>query len=190
MNLADVFTFLFIILGFVIVYVGYWLMAGALFPKMVERSAAQLGRAPVKTTLLGAVLLVPLMMICLRSISGKLRFIGIGIALFLMLAALFGSAGLALRIGQGMPSPRDAQEPWRRMLRGGIVLALTFVLPFVGWVLVMPLAFLGGFGAFVVVLFQRRRDPQAQVLQSAPIAPSTAVAPRIPSEPPVLSTTP
>ena len=44
MNLADVFTFLFVILGFVIVFVSYWLMAAGLFPEFVERSAAHFGR--------------------------------------------------------------------------------------------------------------------------------------------------
>ena len=54
MNLADVFTFLFVILGFVIVFVSYWLMAAGLFPEFVERSAAQFGRMPVRLPLLGA----------------------------------------------------------------------------------------------------------------------------------------
>jgi hypothetical protein len=181
MNLADVFTFLFVILGFVIVYVAYWLMAVALFPRMVERSAAQLGRAPVKTTLLGAALFVPLMAICLR-LPGKLRIVGVGIALLLALAALFGSAGLALRIGQGMPSPLDERQPWRRVLRGGIVLSLAFVMPLVGWFVVMPFAYFSGFGAFCLMLFRREREAQLEA-QSAPVASGQA---GIASEPPVL----
>jgi len=181
MNLADVFSFLFVILGFVIVYIGYWLMAAALFPRIVERSAAQLGRAPIKTTLLGAVLFVPLVTICLR-LPGSARVIGVGIALLLTLAALFGSAGLALRIGQGMPSDLDERQPWRRVLRGGIVLSLTFVMPAVGWFVVMPLAYLSGFGAFVLMLF-RKTDPEVQ--PSPVVAGRAAVA----QEPPALSAT-
>jgi hypothetical protein len=170
MNLADVFTYLFVILGFLIAYVSYWLMAAALFPRMVERSAAQLGRAPVKTTLLGAALFVPLLAICLR-LPGRLRIAGVGVALLLALAALFGSSGLALRIGQGLPSARDERQPWRRVLRGGIVLSLTFVMPLLGWFVVMPFAYLSGFGAFVLMLFHRERNEQPQV-QCSPVAAS------------------
>ena len=183
MNLADVFTYVFLILGFLIAYVSYWLLAAALFPRMVERSAAQLGRAPVKTTLLGAALLVPLMTICLRGPNGKLKVIGIGLALFLMLAALFGSAGLALRVGQGMASARDDRQPWRRVLRGGIVLALTFVMPAVGWFIVMPFALLSGFGAFVLMLFHREPKIQPQVQHSPVAAGGADVAPEAPSLP-------
>ena len=49
MNLADVFTFLFVILGFLIVYVGYWLMAFGLFPRLTQRCAERISTAPVKT---------------------------------------------------------------------------------------------------------------------------------------------
>ena len=48
MNLADVFTFLFVILGFLIVYVGYWLMAFGLFPGMTQRCSERICAAPVK----------------------------------------------------------------------------------------------------------------------------------------------
>ena len=178
MNLADVFTFLFIILGFVIVYIGYWLMAAGLFPKAVEGYAAQIGRAPIATTLLGAATFIPLVLIFWKVFEGKLKVVGIGIVMLLALAALFGSAGLALRIGEGLPSPRDAQEPWRRVLRGGIVLALTFVMPFVGWLLVMPLAFLSGFGAMLIHFFRRESHPLNQMTMAAtPASPAAASGP-------------
>ncbi|HEX5176939.1 MAG TPA: hypothetical protein VFV83_07920, partial [Chthoniobacteraceae bacterium] len=133
MNLADVFTFLFIILGFVIVYISYWLLAAGLFPAFVGRCADTLGRAPVKSTLVGAVTLAPLVLVGFV-ISNKApntagKILGLAIVMFATLAALFGSTGVALRVGQGLKSARDESEPWRRVLRGGIVLALTFVLP-------------------------------------------------------------
>jgi hypothetical protein len=174
MNLADVFTFLFVILGFLIVYVGYWLMAFGLFPEHTARCAGQMSRAPVKTTLLGAVVAVPLItigfMISSKSPHAVGKFVGIGIVLLTLLVALFGAAGLALRIGQGLHSMRDEQEPWRRILRGGIVLALTFVLPFIGTFVLMPLAFLAGLGA--MILARPRREPllQPAVQPAAPVA--------------------
>jgi len=153
MNLADVFTFLFSILGTLIVLVGYWLLAFALAPQFVERAAARMSSAPVKTALLGAVTLVPLVVIGL-TVSGQapaaaVKVLGVGLALVGLLGALLGSSGFALLIGKGMLSPRDAAEPWRRVLRGGIVLGLTFVLPFVGTFIMLPAALLMGFGALV-----------------------------------------
>jgi hypothetical protein len=60
-------------------------------------------------------------------------------------------------------------------LRGGIVLGMSFALPFVGTFLVLPYTLIAGFGAFLVCL--RRPRP---VAEEAPVlsAPSvTAPAP-------------
>lgn len=164
MNLADVFTFLFVILGFLIVYVGYWLMAFGLFPAQTERCADRISQAPVKTTLVGAVTLVPLVtigfLIGSKAPNAMIKVLGIGLVLVALLVALFGAAGLALRIGQGLKSARDEAEPWRRVLRGGVVLGLTFVMPFLGTFVLMPFAFLAGFGA--MILARPRREPALQ----------------------------
>jgi hypothetical protein len=178
MNLADVFTVLFIVLGFLIVFVGYWLLSAGLFPHFVERCAERLGRAPVKTTLLGAVTFIPVFSIGLWISSvapnGGGKSAGLAIALFAALGALLGSAGIALRIGTGLKSARDEQEPWRRVLRGGIVLGLTFVMPFLGTFVVMPLAFLSGFGACVASLMGRPKAAPAAALVPPPIPVSAA----------------
>lgn len=154
MNLADVFTFLFVILGFIIVYVAYWLATAGLFPKLTERCAERLTQSPVKSALLGIVLwglaLVVGFAISAKAPSVPIKVVGIGLTIVSSLIALAGSSGLAWKIGAGMKSARDEAEPWRRVLRGGIVLALTFVLPFIGWFFVMPLTFAAGFGAFIL----------------------------------------
>jgi hypothetical protein len=171
MNLADVFTFLFVILGFLIVFVGYWLMAFGLFPRQTERCAAQISRAPVKTTLLGAITLVPLislgLLISSKAPNGGAKILGLGLALMALLVALLGAAGLALRIGQGLHSARDEAEPWRRVLRGGIVLGLTFVLPFLGTFVLMPFAFISGFGAMILARPRRALATEAATIPSA-----------------------
>lgn len=171
MNLADVFTFLFVILGFVIVFVSYWLMAAGLFPAFVERSAGHFGRAPIRMALLGLITLGPLILIggglSKAAPNAGLKVVGIAVILLGLLAALFGSAGLALRIGEGLKAARDEADPWRRVLRGGIVLGLTFVLPLIGTFVVMPYAFLAGFGAFLCSLWGRS---PAVVLAPLPVA--------------------
>ena len=174
MNLADVFTFLFVILGFIIVYVAYWLMAAGLFPTLVERCAERMGQ-PVKATLVGAFTFVPAVAlgfaISSKAPGAALKIFGIGIALLAALAALFGAAGLALRIGRGLKSERDEREPWRVVMRGGIVLGLTFVMPFLGTFVLMPFAFISGAGAFVLTCFgTRQRVPATELPPAIPSA--------------------
>lgn len=154
MNLADVFTVVFVILGLLAVFIGYWLMAVGLFPRRVERCAEAIGAAPVKCALVGFACLVPLFFVGIfvgkvaQSAPGKLGSFLIIVSSVLL--ALFGTAGLALRIGQGLPAARDAHEPWRRVFRGGVVLAIAY-----GTIVLLPVTLLAGFGAFVLSVSQR-----------------------------------
>jgi hypothetical protein len=60
-----------------------------------------------------------------------------------------------------LPAARDASEPWRPVLRGGVVLSTCFVLPGIGWFVVLPYALITGFGAVVVT---RRAHETADAL--------------------------
>lgn len=165
MNLADVFTVVLVILGLLTVFVGLWLAAAALFPRVIDRCAHRIGTTPIKCALTGIVCLVPLFAVgifvgkAIPNAPGKIA--SVVIILSSILTALFGTAGLALRIGQGLGSARDVQEPWRRVLRGGVVLAITF-----GTIVLIPLTLVSGFGAFVL----------AHAGRSAPVPPSDPVS--------------
>jgi hypothetical protein len=67
-----------------------------------------------------------------------------------LVLALVGSAGLADKIGAGLASPVDQAQPWRRVLRGGAVLALLFVVPLLGWFAMFPLTLASGLGALLL----------------------------------------
>jgi hypothetical protein len=155
MNLADVLTVVLVILGLLAVFVGVWLLVAGLFPRTAERCAARLGEAPGLCAIVGLGVLLPL--VALGVAVGRIspnapgKILSVLIFIFILLGALAGSAGLALRVGQGLPSSRDAAEPWRRMLRGGIVLALTFLT-----LVMIPLALVPGLGALVLGLGSRR----------------------------------
>jgi hypothetical protein len=69
-----------------------------------------------------------------------------------LVLALVGSAGLADKIGAGLASPVDVDQPWRRVLRGGTVLALLFIVPLLGWFAVLPLTLASGLGALFLPL--------------------------------------
>jgi hypothetical protein len=80
-----------------------------------------------------------------------------------------GSAGLCDRIGAGLPGDADARLPWRRVLRGGIVLSFAFVLPVIGWFVLLPWTLVSGVGAALGSLRRHRSaaspttTPAAQV---------------------------
>jgi hypothetical protein len=176
MIMADILLWTLIILGTYLVLVAYWVGAYALFPALVERCRASYGARPVASTFLGLLILLPT--IAIATVVTKalphpvVQTPVTGALLVLLLLCLIGSAGLALRIGAGMASPLDATQPWRRLLRGGMVLGLAFVMPFLGWFVLLPWALTSGLGA--LVLSRRATEP---VRQPAPIerAPVTSV---------------
>ena len=53
-------------------------------------------------------------------------------------------------MGRGMAAATDGDENWRRVRRGGIVLAITY-----GTIVLLPLTLLAGLGAIVLA---RSRD--------------------------------
>jgi hypothetical protein len=168
MIMADILLWTLIILGTYVVFVAYWVGAYALFPALVERCRASYGARPVAATLIGLSILLPAITIAIvvtKALPHPVVTIPvIGAVLVLALLCLIGSAGLALRIGAGMASPLDAAQPWRRILRGGMVLGLAFVMPFLGWFVLLPWSLASGLGAFVL-----SRRAAAPVLRHAAI---------------------
>lgn len=165
MIMADVLTWFLLILGSLLVLGANWIGAFALFPGLVERSAQRYGRRPVAATLLGLVVGVPLFVVGLGTIKALGHpLVGVlitGALMVPLLLALAGSAGLALRIGAGMPAPLDAAQPWRRVLRGSVILGLTFLMPILGWFVLLPWALISGLGVALMALRERREPAPA-----------------------------
>lgn len=154
MIMADILFWTLIILGAYLVFVAYWLGAYALFPALVERCRGTYGARPVASTLVGLAILLPALALGIGALKALphpvLQLPVSGALLVLGLLCLVGSAGLALRIGAGLHSPADEAQPWRRALRGGLVLGLAFVMPFLGWFVLLPWVIASGLGAFVL----------------------------------------
>ena len=69
------------------------------------------------------------------------------VGLLSVLIAFAGSAGLALRIGRNLSG---AASPWHQCLRGGVMLGLVFITPFLGWGFLLHAGLASGFGAFLL----------------------------------------
>lgn len=160
MIMADILKIFLLIVGLLTVYVSYWLIAQALFPRLVERARQHYAK-PVKITFIGLVA-AALPFVAGAAVSKlpnpALKITGVTLMVIPAMLGLIGSAGLILRIGAGLPSPADEQQPWRRVLRGGILFALTFLLPIVGWFVLPIWALVSGFGAFILSVRDRKQS--------------------------------
>ena len=176
--MADILKFFLLILGGLLIFVSCWLAAEALFPALVEGARKQYAR-PVKLTFVGLAMVGPLLGVAfaLTKIANNpllniAAFTVLGIVIF---AGFAGSAGLAKRIGTGLPSPTDETQPWRRVLRGGIVLVLTFLLPFIGWIGLTIWTLVTGFAALVLAAREAKAASASPTMKSEPPAvPATA----------------
>lgn len=169
-TMADVFKIVFIILAFFLTFLASWLLAAGLLPGITERCAEHFTLRPVKATLIGAVTFGPLFAVgavVANLANPALKLIGVGILMLSILVALFGSAGLATRIGIGLHSSLDEREPWRRVRRGGVVLGLSFISPIIGTFLIMPWALVSGFGAFLLAM--RKSETPVALAAALPV---------------------
>lgn len=170
MIMADVFKILFIILGFLITIVAYWLLFEALFRPLIKRASLAYETHPYRVVIVGAIVGVPIFLASaglLKSAAG-LKLLGAVLMSALVLLALMGSTGLARLVGARLASATDTSYPWRRVLRGGVVLSITFVLPIVGWFFVLPLTLASGVGALIVSHWTpRATEPASATLPAA-----------------------
>ena len=170
MIMADVLKIVFLILGTQIILVCHWLAAEALFPNLVERASRQYGSHWFKATLLGLVAVAPLLAVGFglgalpHPVAKAISVVVLSVPALLGLA---GSAGFCRRLGAGMPSVIDEQQPWRRMLRGGVVLVFLFLLPVIGWFIVLPWALVSGLGALLLSL--RRKESAVASITIPPV---------------------
>ena len=153
MIVADILMWFFLVVGLYIVFNSYWLATQGLFPNFVDRCRERIHSAPTRRFLFGLGLTVPVValgVVMLNAPKAWLKFAGAALLIVLFLIGLCGATGIAAQIGTGLSKPGDEAQSWQRVLRGGGVLGLTFILPLAGWFLVLPLTLMMGLGAAVV----------------------------------------
>jgi len=166
MIFANILFWFLMVAGAYLALNAYWLAAVALFRPAVERARLTYATRPVAATLAGVVAFLPVSVVFVvfaRAAHPGVKLVSGALLVVPLVLALVGSAGLADKIGAGLASPVDADQPWRRVLRGGAVLALLFVVPLLGWFAVFPLTLASGLGA----LFLPLRPPAQPDLELA-----------------------
>lgn len=159
MIMADVFKILFPVVGTLMSYVCFCLLFEGMVPAAVMRCRGVYETRPFRAIFLGLLIAVPGIVLGIALLNAGLpaaKFLGFSTIFFLITMGILGSAGLSAMIGTRLHTPNDARQPWRRVLRGGVVLAITFLFPLVGWFFVMPLTLVSGLGAAVMSMWQRR----------------------------------
>jgi hypothetical protein len=156
LNTAEVSRFALIFLGALLMIFCIQLGTQALFPNFVKKAQEGYQRAG-RLTLIGL-----LIWFVVGLLSGLFAKIGLGVLSGLLLAvgvllSVVGTTGLARKIGTGLHSPLDKEQPWRRTVRGGFVLMGMNAVPLVNLVILVPVL-LAGMGATFRILLQMRKD--------------------------------
>ena len=159
MLMADTMSIFFVILGVLLAFSGLWLMCRGLWPNAVEAAAERCAKR-IWPYFLAGIPLTLVMVVLTRVLfalgpAGKIA--GIAVVCLYLLQANTGVSGLVTAIGKRLPSSLDAHSPWRTTLRGGIALELTYLLPILGWFLVLPASIIIGTGAINAAFVSKLR---------------------------------
>jgi hypothetical protein len=156
--------------GFLVAFPALWLTWRALAPGWIAASERAVRFRPILTVAVGVLVGGAWFLVSFGLSAAPpalAKFLG---ALGFMFLGLYGMAGIsafAANLGRNLPSPADLDRPWKATLRGGIPLELTWVLPVVGWFILLPLSLVVGVGAATLGLFGAAADRAAR---SAPAA--------------------
>lgn len=159
MIVADVLTWVFIILGFLVAFPATWLLLGAVAPDRVERARIRSEKSPLATFFagVGTIALFGIAVTILSATgAGPVVMIAVVLAGVGMGYSMMGISAITRRIGSRLYGDRPSVPPWRVHLLGGVVLAFSYLLPVLGWFVVLPLSLIMGAGAVTLTLFSRK----------------------------------
>lgn len=150
MLLADTMAIFFVVIGFLIAFPSLWLLCSGLWPGFIDETSKAVQNGVIKSFLIG----IPITALSVVAIGvvGKLPAsfgqIG-GILTFsaLLFYAEAGVAGLARVLGKRLFALESSQDNWRAVIKGGAVLVLSYLLPLLGWFLILPASLIIGAGS-------------------------------------------
>lgn len=150
MLMADTMSIFFVILGMMLALPGLWLLCRGLWPKAVAAAADRCRKRLWSSFLVGLPITIVMVAVTafLFNVLGPVgKIAGVAVVCLYMLQAHTGVSGLVTSIGHRLATPLDEQRPWRSTLRGGVVLELAYLLPILGWFVILPASIIIGSGA-------------------------------------------
>lgn len=160
MLMADTMSIFFVILGMMLALPGLWLLCRGLWPEAVAAATDRCHKRLWSSFLVGlpiTILMVAATTILFSVLGPVGKIAGVGLVSLYMLQAHTGVSGLATAIGRRLATPLDEQRPWRSTLRGGVVLELAYLLPILGWFVILPVSIVIGSGAANLGLLSKLR---------------------------------
>lgn len=144
---AVVWMWLFVHVGVIAMVASYYTLGAALAPRLTERARDRFARRPWLPVVVGVSISIPWVLISLVLLNTPVQLAGaIGLGLW-VLFGLVGGAGIAQHVGVAS-SGEDAT--WRHTLRGGLFISLTWALPIVGWLFMLPVTLAAGIGCLLM----------------------------------------
>ena len=158
MVLADTMAVFLVVLVLIIALPALWLLCRGLWPLAVENSTRHCHQGLFKSFLCGLPLTVAVIVVfgMLTKMGSAGGIAGAALLSIYVIYSSVGIAGLATAVGQKLPSPEDQDCPWKATRRGSIVLVLSYLLPFIGWFVILPCSLLVGCGSATRNLFYAR----------------------------------
>lgn len=170
MLMADTLAIFLVVLGFLLALPGLWLLCAGLWPSAVARTTDDCRAGLLFPFLVGIPISVLAFFAAAFASNGlgpASGFVSIAIVCFYVLFASVGIAGLTTSIGSRLPSPADIERPWQATIRGSIVLELAFLLPLLGWFVLLPSALIIGSGAALRSIIKGIRKPKPARVEAA-----------------------
>ncbi len=159
---AVVYSWLFIHIGVILVVTAYYTLSAALAPRLTERGRIRFARRPWLPIVIGLVISVPWVLaaiLLIQQVPAGAKFVGAVLGCLWILSGLIGGAGIAQHVGGG--DIAAGRATWVQTFRGGLFISLTWVLPLVGWLVMLPLTMSAGIGCLVLGISFRRSDKKA-----------------------------
>lgn len=150
---AVVWMWLFVHVGVIAMAASYYMLGAAVAPRLTERARDRFARRPWLPVVVGLGISIPWVVLSLVLLNTPVKLVGaIGLGLW-VLCGLVGGAGIAQHVGVAS-SGEDVT--WRHTLRGGLFIGLTWALPLVGWLFMLPMTLAAGIGSLSMGFVRRR----------------------------------
>ncbi len=146
---AVVSAWLWVHIGVLLIVVGYATCGHAIAPIATERGRVKLAIRPVRTALVGVLISGPWVVasiVLMNLPNGALKFAGVALLVVWLMVCFIGLGSVALHVGDRGTS---GGARWTDVSRGAAFLALTWMLPVVGWFVALPLSLACGLGCML-----------------------------------------